>query len=193
MVKNSAAIPARRVYIALVHYPVLNRQGDTIASAVTNLDLHDIARAAKTYGVARFFVVTPLADQQQLARRIVEHWTTGRGPAFNEKRAQAFALIRLKDTLSDVMAHLSQENGRPPAVVLTSARHHDAAVTCDRLRTLERDLLLVFGTGWGIAPELIQYADYMLTPIDGVTGYNHLSVRSAVSIILDRLIQSDVK
>ena len=37
-----------------------------IASAVTNLDLHDIARACRTYGVNGYYVITPLEDQQVL-------------------------------------------------------------------------------------------------------------------------------
>lgn len=39
------------VSIALVHYPVLGKKGEIIGSAITNLDLHDIARTAKTYGM----------------------------------------------------------------------------------------------------------------------------------------------
>ena len=68
-----------RLYAALIHHPVLNRKGEVVASAVTNLDLHDIARAGRTYGVRRFYVVTPLEDQRQIARRIIAHWTEGAG------------------------------------------------------------------------------------------------------------------
>ena len=35
-------------------------------------------------------------------------------------------------------------------------------------------------------------SDYVLAPIEG-KGYNHLSVRSAVAIILDRLLGDDVE
>ena len=49
-------------------------------------------------------------------------------------------------------------------------------------------MLLLFGTAHGLAPELSETADYTLPPIESTTGYNHLSVRSAVSIILDRLL-----
>ncbi|MDY6825005.1 MAG: RNA methyltransferase [Thermodesulfobacteriota bacterium] len=192
VVNNSEADAVPRIYIALVHYPVLNKRGDIIASAVTNLDLHDIARAAKTYGVAEFFVVTPLADQKRLAERIVAHWTTGGGPGYNEKRAEAFALITVSETLAEAVARIETQRGRPPALVVTTARQHEGAVGCDELLRLDRDVLLVFGTGWGIAPSLTETADYILKPIAGVTGYNHLSVRSAVSILLDRMIWNDI-
>ena len=55
-----------KLYVALIHYPVVNKNGETIASALTNLDLHDISRAAKTYGLEAFCVVTPLEDQKDL-------------------------------------------------------------------------------------------------------------------------------
>jgi hypothetical protein len=48
--------------------------------------------------------------------------------------------------------------------------------------------LLVFGTAWGLAEPFISEADYILEPISGRTDYNHLSVRSAAGIILDRLL-----
>ena len=39
------------IAVALVHYPIVDRRGDVVNTAVTNLDLHDIARTARTYGV----------------------------------------------------------------------------------------------------------------------------------------------
>ena len=48
-------------------------------------------------------------------------------------------------------------------------------------------VLLLFGTGWGLAPEALARMDDVLEPVRGTTDYNHLSVRSAASIILDRL------
>ena len=71
------------LYVALTHYPVVNKRGETIASAVTNLDLHDISRTAKTYGLKSFYVVSPLKDQKTLVQRIISHWTTGAGAVYN--------------------------------------------------------------------------------------------------------------
>ena len=50
-------------------------------------------------------------------------------------------------------------------------------------------MLLVFGTGWGLAGEVIAGADALLEPVRAreATGYNHLSVRAACAILLDRL------
>ena len=62
------------IQVALLHYPVYNRQRQVIVSSVTNLDIHDIARAALTYGVSRFYMVTPLEDQLKLVQRLLAHW-----------------------------------------------------------------------------------------------------------------------
>ncbi len=48
-------------------------------------------------------------------------------------------------------------------------------------------LLFLFGTGWGLTEEVLEQADDILEPIRGAGAYNHLSVRSAAAILLDRL------
>ena len=78
--------------LALVHYPVLNRLGETIGSAITNLDVHDIARAARTFGARRYWLVTPFAEQRQVAEEIVGHWLEGYGKTANPDRGEALGL-----------------------------------------------------------------------------------------------------
>jgi hypothetical protein len=58
-----------------------------------------------------------------------------------------------------------------------------------RLEAASRPVLILFGTGWGLSHELVASADVRLTPIRARadTGYNHLSVRAACAITLDRL------
>ena len=179
------------LYLVLVHYPVVNKNGDVIASAVTNLDLHDIARAAKTYGVKGFFVATRLTDQIELTKRIVGHWTDGAGADYNPSRRKALELIRAKESIEDVVSHIGDKEGIQPKTIATCARKFDTAISYERMRSLignGNPYLLVFGTAWGLAEETIRQADYILEPVAGNTDYNHLSVRSAASIILDRLV-----
>jgi hypothetical protein len=52
--------------------------------------------------------------------------------------------------------------------------------------------LVLFGTGWGLAEEIMERADYTLKPVSGYTDYNHLSVRSAAAIIMDRLFSCTI-
>jgi hypothetical protein len=185
-----------RLAIALVHHPVVDKNGHTITAAVTSLDLHDIARSARTYGVGSYYVVTPLSDQQALVRRIVGHWETGVGAQYNPDRGAALALIRLLPTLEAVRRELSEKDGIAPRVVVTSARMADSNLSYGQLRGLVHrgePVLLVFGTAWGLAPELIAQADYRLAPIEGAGDYNHLAVRSAAAIILDRIRQKPIE
>ncbi len=180
-----------RLYIALVHHPVINRKGEVIAAAVTNLDLHDIARAGRTFGARSFFVITPLEDQKSFAQRIVDHWTTGPGADHIPDRRLAMQLVRITGSLEEAAAAVSTLEGQPPLVVATGARQHPQAIDYQTLRGMladDRPHLLLFGTAWGLAPNVIAAADYVLAPVAGAAGYNHLSVRCAAAIILDRLL-----
>jgi len=179
------------LHVALTHYPVINKNGDTIASALTNLDLHDISRAAMTYGARSFYVVTPLGDQQILARRIVSHWTSGAGAEYNPARRRALELIRVKESIEAAAKDIEKNEGIYPKTAVTCARHHTASISYEKFGHILKNglpCLLVFGTAWGLAQTLISEADYVLQPITGTTDYNHLSVRSAAAIILDRLL-----
>ena len=186
------------LHLALIHHPVLNKNGRTISSAVTNLDLHDISRLAKTYGVGGFSVVTPLQDQRQLVENLIGHWTRGAGAAYNPKRKQALETIAVRETLEEVIAGLSAGTAATvgPVTVATSARRHERSIGHDHLGQMLRDSenrpwLLMFGTAWGLADSVLEQADYILAPIRGHADYNHLSVRSAAAIILDRLARND--
>lgn len=181
-----------QLYVALVHHPVVDKNGETIASAVTNLDLHDIARACRTYGVKGYYVITPLADQRVLAQRILSHWLTGTGGVYNPKRRQALDLVRVTATFDDMVDEIQAAHGRPPTTVVTTARPDMANLAYDRLRSMlgnnQGPIVLAFGTAWGLSPAFMAEADYILEPLAGSGAYNHLSVRSAAAIILDRLL-----
>lgn len=179
------------LYIALIHHPVVNKKGVVICSAITNLDLHDIARAARTYGVKGYYVVNPLEDQKILAAQVVRHWTEGSGGAINPARREAFGIVRLVDSLDDALEDIGREAEGPIRLVATSARPSPKSVTFTEMRekmTGEGPVLLLFGTAWGMSDELLDRADYLLAPVRGPGDYNHLSVRSAVTVILDRLL-----
>jgi hypothetical protein len=179
--------------VALVHYPVIDKNGETIASAVTNLDLHDIARACKTYGVKGYYVITPLTDQAALVHRILEHWVVGGGGKYNPKRKQALELVRVKANFAECVDEVAGIEGRRPLTVATTARRDAGNLNCRRLRERlddETPVLLVLGTAWGLSQEFMAEMDHMLEPLAGAGQYNHLSVRSAAAIILDRLMAS---
>jgi hypothetical protein len=179
------------LHVALVHYPVINKNGNVVTAAVTNLDLHDMARVCKTYGVQSFSVVTPLCDQKRLVKRIVSHWVDGPGGHRNPARRKALNLIRVEDSLDEAVRRIQSDHAEAVNLVFTSAKPQPGNIRFDRLREmLEKGLphVLIFGTAWGLAPELMPEASSILEPVCGRSDYNHLSVRAAAAIILDRLL-----
>jgi hypothetical protein len=183
----------RRLAIALVHYPVLDAKRGIVTTAITNLDVHDLARSARTYGVSDYFIVHPITAQRELLARICEHWRDGAGGKRIPDRKLALELVRPVAGLAEACEALG---GRGQIEVwVTAARSAlgqpigllDART---RLAGDGKPVLLVFGTGWGLADEVIRDADALLEPVraGADTGYNHLSVRAACAIILDRLL-----
>ena len=182
---------ASNLYLGLVHHPVYDKRREVVATAVTNFDLHDIARCARTYGVGGFFVITPLESQARLAERIVRHWVEGAGFAYNPTRRDPLSLIRISRTIDEADQEISLRWGKRVRRIVTGASPHPQSIGFEFLRRILEDrstpYFILFGTGWGLTEEVKGSADYVLAPIEG-KGYNHLSVRSAVAIILDRLL-----
>ena len=179
------------LFLALLHHPVLDKNGQIVTTAITNIDIHDIARTARTYGVRRFFVVTPVRALRALAEKIIEHWEVGYGSTYNVTRKDALALVSIETDLDAVLIATEREVGVRPTLVVTSAREGGQRTSFAEFRreleTGRGPYLILFGTGWGLAPQIIDRADVFLESISGVSDYNHLSVRSAAAIVLDRL------
>jgi hypothetical protein len=181
-------------YLALLHYPVYNKHRDIVTTAVANMDVHDIARTARTYGIRRFFIITPIDAQRALIQKILDHWLKGLGASSNPLRKEAFQIIGLGRTLDESLDEMTALSGRKPRIVVTGASLSGEVLSCaamrQRMEEEETPLLFLLGTGWGLAEEVIVRGDYRLAPISGALNYNHLSVRSAAAIILDRLLSN---
>ncbi|HDL89583.1 MAG TPA: RNA methyltransferase [Thermodesulforhabdus norvegica] len=184
-----------QVYIGLVHYPVLNRKNEVIASAITSIDLHDLGRLACTYDLPTCYIITPLVDQQDLAKRLIKYWCEGTGKEHHPNRAEALELLKLVNTTEEAVEDIGSREGVNPEIWATSARKREKKAHLFTYRearihlaSSSNPVLLLFGTAWGLAPDLIEKCDRILTPILGKSNYNHLSVRCAAAIILDRLL-----
>lgn len=179
-----------KVYAGLLHYPVRNARGQVVATALTGLDLHDIARSARTYELARYYVITPLSSQRRIARKMVEYWMQpGVEPA---NRAEALKKVGVVATLEDSLSDLQACETERPLLIATSARALSIPrigydLLRQRIETQPQAVYLMFGTGWGLADAVIAACDYALPPIQGPGTFNHLSVRAAAAIIFDRL------
>lgn len=180
------------LHVALVHHPVYSRDGRVVTTAIANMDIHDIARACATYGVKSFYIINPEEEQRRLASSLISHWLVGYGAKSNPFRKRAFESIKLAVSLQETVADLEINTEGRVEIAVTGAALDGNLVSWAVLRKILHEkagtVLLLFGTGSGLVKELTATADYRLEPLLGPTDYNHLSVRSAVSISLDRLL-----
>lgn len=180
------------IYIALIHYPVLNKQGDIVTTSLTNFDIHDLGRTSRTFGVEKCFMVTPVETQIKMVDYIKNYWREGVGAEMNPDRSEAFKTIEVCRDLHETCLTIEKLHGSSPQLIATSARESKKPILFKELRGQiargNKPFLLLFGTGWGLAPEVIDRCEGVLEPIRGIKGYNHLPVRAAVAIVLDRLL-----
>jgi len=179
-------------YVVLQHGDVLIGQDRVLGTtSVTSIDIHDIARASKTYGVKNFFVVTPLIDQKKIVQTLLDFWQTGVGIDYNRHRHDAVNMVKIQDNLDEVIAIIGQKEGVRPLLIATSAQNYglDKTITFydqEKVWAHKRPILFIFGTGQGLSEDLMARCDYVLMPLQGFSSFNHLSVRSAAAIVLNQ-------
>ncbi len=178
------------LFTALLHYPVYDRNKNTICAQITPLDLHDMGRLSVTYGVRTCFIVNPLEDQRRIAQEIIHHWVKGYGATYNPLRKLAFERLVVTGSLEEAEALVEEETKGRVIMIATDASPKRPTLRYEEVSSLisKENVLLMFGTAWGLHEEVIQRSYGLLEPIFGVANYNHLSVRTASAIILDRLI-----
>ncbi|AJG41244.1 hypothetical protein TRQ7_07245 [Thermotoga sp. RQ7] len=181
-----------KVYVALIHYPIKGKDGSIISTAVTNLDVHDIARTARTYNLKGYYIVTNLKAQQDMVSKMLKFWREGFGSRYNPSRAESLKLVKLKPYLEDVLEDIEKIEGEKPLIFFTSAKKREGDISFEEGRRIimetDRPVLILLGTGWGLPDEILVISDYILEPIRAGSDFNHLSVRAAAAIIIDRLI-----
>src|SRR5687767_14634978 len=112
---------ARRVAIALVHHPVLDREGGVMTTAITNLDVHDIARSARAYELEAFYVVHPIEAQRELVEKVRSHWVEGGGAKRIPDRKEALGLVRVVTSLDEAAGAFGGA-GAAPELWTTAAK-----------------------------------------------------------------------
>jgi hypothetical protein len=116
-------------------------------------------------------------------------------PLWNGPNALFIVIRFLREAINSLLP--VAQIGGDPHIVTTAARSGFPSVSFAHVRAEmhaapERAVLLLFGTGYGLANEVIERATLHLAPVRPGGGYNHLAVRSAVAIILDRLIGDEL-
>jgi hypothetical protein len=181
--------------LALMHYPTKDRLGKLVATNITNFDIHDIARACRVYGIDRYYLIHPLKEQLMFVERVLDHWSVGEGSKFNPMRKTALRDVKTAENLEKAMADWGHPGARVVATAARTAEGQQAFTFNSFKTTLETDetpYVLIFGTGFGLTQDFMKTCYGVLEPIRGNSkdDYRHLSVRSAVSICLDRLLGS---
>lgn len=180
--------------VVLLHDKMVDKQGTLVTTSLTMIDVHDFARSTRTFGVTQTFVAHPSPVLRKLARTLKEHWQEGFGSTYNVNRKDALSPLSIVSDLDEAIALIDERTGKLPKLVATSARKGPGRISYTKMKEIlaedDTPYLLMFGTGWGMSDQLLERADLFLEPVLGPGEYNHLSVRSACAIILDRLFGS---
>lgn len=188
---NEHGVP--KLAVGLVHYPILDREKKVVATNITNFDIHDIARASTVYGVDQYYVIHPMEEQLMFVDRVLDHWRVGQGSKFNPYRKKSLQNVKTANSLEAALKDWGQDSclkiathARP----VEGCRHWTIPELRDEIRKPKRSCFLIFGTGFGLTEEFMKATDGVLESIRGAPpqDFRHLSVRSAVSIYLDRIM-----
>ncbi len=181
--------------VILLHADMVDKEGKIVTTSLTLIDIHDIARSSATYGAQKAFIAHPSTALRKLAHTIEQHWEEGYGATYNPDRKTAIEGIEIISDLDEAIHKIDLRIGKLPKLIATSAHEGSSRVSYPEMRKIMKGsddpFLLMFGTGWGMSDALLARADYLLEPIRGAGVYNHLSVRSACAIVLDRLMGCD--
>lgn len=176
------------VAVALLHYPVLNRNGERSTTAVTSIDIHDFVRTCAMFDVAPVYIVHPADGMHALVKDIAGYWLEGAGGERNPDRTESIRSLKLARSLEEVLRDGSYQlwftSATPPV---------EETVDVDNLSEIKGKHLIVFGTGWGLDHSVLPRPNGWLSPIEGIGMVRHLSVRAALAIYLDRLTRKGGK
>lgn len=184
-------IKSSDIHLVLRHDHVLGREGQEIHANVTQVDLHDFSRLAMTYDLAGFHAVTEISSQHRICGEILDYWREGAGKTYNPDRVAALDKLHIHAHFDDCLKTIASQSAKAPFLLATSAKPHHKNIDFQSLPSIiessGRPLVVLFGTAWGLSAEQMNRCDGTLPPICGQHGYNHLSVRCAAAIIVDRL------
>ncbi len=180
------------LHIGLVHYPIFNKNKSIVATTITHFDVHDIARTCRSYGVTKFHLIHPSIEQLMFVARLKEHWAVGAGGKKNPLRAEAMKIVATACSIEEI-----KQQERIDVTYATSAKVHPSFKTepfevVRKTVKSSKKTLILFGTGSGLVDDVFKQCQAIVEPIVGFesSDFRHLSVRTAVAIVLDRVHRS---
>lgn len=188
--KQTRKRPSRNLSFCLCHSPVVLENGKIGCSSLTNLDVHDIGRISRSYGMGPFFVLHPLNDQRQILNTILEHWQMReKGHA---DRKKALDLARPVHDFEEIKDWCDMYYGQAPCWIISSANWPEKVAPVASVKEIremceERPVIICLGTARGLAVHQLPFNFLRMRPIRFLDE-NHLSVRAAAAIIADRIL-----
>jgi len=171
--------------VALVHAPVLNKQGESSATSVSSIDVHDFARTCAFYDVSPVYIVHPAEGMQKFVKDITNHEVEGKRGEWKQGRREVLRAVRgvadIQDGMKEEDYQLRYTSAEPPA--------DSHPVAAELLQEISGKHLLVFGTGHGLDVDALPNENRWLCSIDGIGKVRHLSVRAALAMYRARLFR----
>lgn len=184
----------RNLSFCLCHHPVRLEKNRIGTSSLTNLDIHDIARISRSYGMGPFYVLTPLDDQLAIMANILSHWRERVDPVEHGDRQRALEHVCAVRDFAELNAAAVKYYGMEPEYMATSANWPAGKKTPMPLATgsvrkicAQRPVVILLGTARGLDLDSLDIKCRMLRPLRYLNE-NHLSVRSAAAILADRIL-----
>ena len=112
----------------MLHYPVNNKNKEIVASSVTNFDIHDISRCARTYGINKYFIVHPQKSQRDFTSRLISFWQDGYGREYNSDRSTAVDIVEIVADLKEI-----EDKYGNHILIATTAQDKPMGIDIDKL------------------------------------------------------------
>ena len=180
----------RNLSFCLCHYPVWTDGEKSGCSSLTNLDIHDIGRISRCYGLGPFFVLHPLDDQRKILNEILSHWLTRSGGY--EDRKKALNLVHAVQNFEEISKFFMQYHGQEPYWFVSSASWPEKNGECVSISEARKicgqgPAVICLGTARGLDVNKLPFKFMRLAPIRFLDE-NHLPVRAAAAIMADRIL-----
>lgn len=184
----------RNLSFCLCHFPVHLEKGRIGSSSLTNLDVHDISRISRSYGMGPFFVLLAMQEQLDILEDILRHWRNAANPESHADRKKALELICPVRNFTELEAKAYEYFGCKAQFIASSAAWPDKKssiplLSPEELRSLceKGPAIILLGTARGLDLKSLPFSFQLLRPLRFLDE-NHLSVRAAAAIMADRIL-----
>mgnify|MGYP001166072612 CR=1 FL=1 len=178
-------------YVIEIYNSTLDPKTDNSISEGLKLNLIDTATVCRTYGIERYILIAPNAQQRETIKQTISLLSEEAECKDRPDLKEALNNIKLFGSTQKALAWIEKRSKTDLHKVVVTTKDCKKAVNW---LSLKREILLknyctvfIFGRECELHSKMIDSANTVLPPISGVkNNLNHLSVRSTIGITLDR-------